>query len=238
MKHRHPVIVFLLLTLSSVLASIGSYNTAATRVDRDLQQALGLTLQQQRSDVITPDTIRTFNSYLQQEALRGQAVLSLVCEERRNASKATIEAHCPSSVVLRMSDQRPALALMSMAFVWALGCGVRRRQGALPRPVSAAGRELGGLMFSERDDRFFTTAGTEVRFTPMQHRLMVMFFHADDHRLPKQDICETLWPKKGDANETLYTLVRRLKSVLETQTQLTIVCDRSRAYQLTLSKLQ
>ena len=71
----------------------------------------------------------------------------------------------------------------------------------------------------------------------MQQQLMELFFHADDYRLSKTDICNALWPKKDDANETLYTLVRRLKAVLEAQSRLTIEADRGRSYRLTVNDL-
>lgn len=77
----------------------------------------------------------------------------------------------------------------------------------------------------------------EVKFTPMQHQLMTLFFLAPDHRLTKEQICDALWPKKDDASETLYTLIRRLKTVLEAQSHLHILSDRSKAYQLTDSEL-
>ena len=68
----------------------------------------------------------------------------------------------------------------------------------------------------------------------MQHRLLVLFMQAEGHRLTKQDICDQLWPKKPDASDTLYTLIRRLKPVIEANSRLRIACDRGRSYSLTL----
>ena len=61
---------------------------------------------------------------------------------------------------------------------------------------------------------------------------MEMFFRVPSHRLTKTEICEALWPKKEDASETLYTLIRRLKSVVEQHSDLKIEVDRGRAYEL------
>ena len=238
MKHLHPILVCLTLVLLSVLASVGSYRTTAKLVDQDLQQALAQTMKEQPRDVITADTIRTFNNHLHIDALRGQAILSLHCPD----TGTTIQAHCPAAAVLSMSDQRPAMALVSMAFVWAFGCGVGRRQTLQPKsePVAERLPELcfGGLIYSETTDRFSDVQGNELRFTPMQHQLMTMFLRATDYRVSKQNICEALWPKKDDASETLYTLIRRLKTVLEAQTTLTIESDRNRSYRLILRLLQ
>lgn len=93
---------------------------------------------------------------------------------------------------------------------------------------------FGGLTYSEAEGRFYTVDGNEVQLTPMQHQLMEMFFHSPSHCLSKAEICETLWPKKPDASDTLYTLIRRLKPVIEQHSNLKIESDRSKAYRLTM----
>ena len=59
---------------------------------------------------------------------------------------------------------------------------------------------------------------------------MEMFISSDSHRLSKHEICNALWPKKDDANETLYALISRLKRELSRTTDYDIVSDRGRAY--------
>ena len=71
-----------------------------------------------------------------------------------------------------------------------------------------------------------------MKLTPMQQQLMEMFFRSPSHLLTKAEICEALWPKKDDASETLYTLIRRLKPVIEQHSKLKIEADRGRAYEL------
>jgi DNA-binding response OmpR family regulator len=154
-------------------------------------------------------------------------VLSL--STRRSASgnrqeKLQLQAECPALTIWQLSDQRPSMALASMAFVWAMGCGLHRRKS------TAKDSPCGGLTL--KDGRFFNSHHTEVKFTPMQQQLMELFFSAPDHQLSKQAICTALWPKKDDASETLYTLIRRLKTVLEAEADLTITSDRARSYQL------
>lgn len=78
----------------------------------------------------------------------------------------------------------------------------------------------------------FKTGGKEVPLTPMQQRLMEMLYHADGHHLGKQQICSELWPKKPDATETLYTLIRRIKPVIA-RAGLTITTERGKGYRLT-----
>ena len=67
----------------------------------------------------------------------------------------------------------------------------------------------------------------------MQQQLMEMFFRSSSHVLTKAEICDALWPKKPDASETLYTLIRRLKPVIEQNSTLKIESNRGKAYRLT-----
>ena len=91
---------------------------------------------------------------------------------------------------------------------------------------------IGGLDYLA-DSHDFYLDGREVHFTPMQRQLMELFYQSDRHTLTKQEICNALWPRKDDASETLYTLIKRLKQTLaDNGCQLQIVSDRGRAYQL------
>jgi superfamily II DNA helicase RecQ len=71
-----------------------------------------------------------------------------------------------------------------------------------------------------------------IKFTPMQHQLMQLFFNNTHHQLSKQEICDALWPKKPDASETLYTLIRRIKPVIEQNSNLMIESERGKSYRL------
>ena len=68
----------------------------------------------------------------------------------------------------------------------------------------------------------------------MQHSLVELFFTAEDHTLSKQEICDRLWPKKPDASDTLYTLIKRTKPILEANSNLKIESDRGRSYSLNI----
>ena len=90
----------------------------------------------------------------------------------------------------------------------------------------------GGLAL--QDGRFIDAKGNVVKLTPMQHQLMEMLWQSPTHQLSKTEICNALWPKKEDANETLYTLIRRLKPIIEQHSNLKIEADRGRSYGLTI----
>ena len=93
-------------------------------------------------------------------------------------------------------------------------------------------KKLGNLVLCETNQSFYDLHNQPVKLTPMQEQLMRMFFHADNHQLSKQKICNALWPKKPDASETLYTLIRRLKPIAEEKGNLEIISERGKDYQL------
>lgn len=225
MKQQHAVIVLFALIVASSLTSLDSYRSTSQRVSEDMDRALAITMQEQQSDVINQDTIRTFNSHLQIAALRGKATLAV--DTRSRQFKAY--AHCSETTIFSLSDQRPAALLWVLTGFWAMFAWHRRTTALLP-----VGNGFGGLTYSETEGRFYTADGNVMKLTPMQHQLMEMFFQSPSHSLSKTEICEALWPKKPDASDTLYTLIRRLKPVIEQHSNLRIESDRSKAYRLTI----
>ena len=220
MKQQYAVVVLFALIIASSMVSLTSYKTTEKLVTEDMNQALAKTLDEQQSDVISADTIQVFNKHLQMEALRGRAVLAVDTERefrpRPQVSTATI---------LSLSDQRPAMVLWSIALLWGLFCMYQyRRKMTLGL--------YGGLAL--QNGRFVNAKGCEVKFTPMQQQLMEMLWLSPSHQLSKAEICDALWPKKPDASETLYTLIRLLKPIIEEHSDLKIESDRGKSYGLTI----
>lgn len=220
-KQKYAVVILLTLICASGLTSFASYRATEKVVTEDMTSALTKTLTEQQSDVISSDTIRVFNSYLKLEQLRGNAVLAVT--SRQDGLRC--EPKCSVATIFAMSDQRPASILWTMALLWGLYCFWRYRKQV---PLVA----FGGLAYSEAEGRFYDVMGKQVRLTPMQQQLMEMFFRSESHQLSKTEICDALWPKKDDANDTLYTLIRRLKPIIEEHSELKIESDRGRAYEL------
>ena len=220
MKQRYAVVVLFALIMASSLVSLTSYRATEQLVAEDMNQALSKALDEQQSDMISADTIQVFNSYLKFEALRGRAFLAIDTKKgfrpRPQVSTATI---------LSLSDQRPSMILWSMAMLWGLFCLYQYRRNV------ALGL-YGGLAL--QDGHFVDARGNKVKLTPMQQQLMEILWQSPSHHLSKAEICDALWPKKPDASETLYTLIRRLKPIIEEHSDLKIESDRGKSYGLTI----
>ena len=225
MRHKYLVIVLFVLIVASGATSIRSYRTTERLVERDMSQALSSALAKQQSDVITQDTIRSFNSHLQIAELRGKATIAVDTK----GQKFKAYARCSEATIFSLSDQRLTAVLWTLTLFWAAFCFYRRRQ----QVIQLAGMlQYGGLRYAESEGMFYDAQGQHIKLTPMQQQLMEMFFHSPSYSLTKTEICDALWPKKPDASETLYTLIRRLKPVIEQYSDLKIESDRGRAYEL------
>lgn len=189
-------------------------------------------------------------------SMDGQAICSdtLVVRNGRAGETLALKGYTrlSAAAVFSMSDQRLPGGLMAAALLWAIGSMLylrkREKENPMLQPaegsvLSAEGgtqsaQDFGGLTYSDADDRFYAADHTPIRFTPMQQQLMRLFWQAPSHSLTKEEICAVLWPKKDDANDTLYTLIRRLKPIVEEHTRLKIVADRGRNYSLEINKMK
>lgn len=215
---------------SAFCSSMCSYRSAEIRVHDDVNNALKLTLAEMSSDVVTADTIRCYHKHLTIVELKDTACIAMRMVRRGTEQRTEMvaEANCSFMTVFLLSDQRASGALLIIGILWMMGSMwyVRRFKPEL----LVQGVSYGGIVFA--DGRFLTETGTEIRLTPMQHSLMEMFMNAESHTLSKQEICNRLWPKKPDASDTLYTLIRRIKPIVEANSKLKIESDRGKSYML------
>ena len=225
MKQQHLVIVLFVMIVASCATSLVSYHSTERQVVDDMSQALSSALAKQQSNVITQDTIQSFNSHLQIAGLRGKATIAVDTKGREFKAY----AHCSEATIFSLSDQRPTLILWIMTLLWAAFCFYRHRKDVMQL---AGMLQYGGLCYAEADGAFYDVQGQRIKLTPMQQQLMEMFFRSDAHQLTKTEICDALWPKKPDASETLYTLIRRLRPIIEEHSDLKIESDRGKSYGL------
>lgn len=225
-----PILIFILLCLTAMATSCGSYRKAERNIENDLKQALAKTINEKGMETMRQDSIRAYRSiartegemmtiavgdetlrrHLRNPQLGEMAFITYTVRCERGGWKVTFdtEAKCSAVMIWSLSDQRlsawlSVMALLSLALSFR---GRRQRQ-----PITM--------------DSFSAT-----HLTPMQRQLMEMFVASGSHRLSKHEICDALWPKKDDASETLYALISRLKRELDKTSSFDIISDRGRAY--------
>ena len=225
-----PILIFILLCLSAMATSCGSYRKAERNIENDLKQALAKTINEKGMETMRQDSIRAYRSiartegemmtiavgdetlrrHLRNPQLGEMAFITYTVRCERGGWKVTFdtEAKCSAVMIWSLSDQRLSAWLSVMALL-SLALSFRGRRQL--RPITM--------------DSFSAT-----HLTPMQRQLMEMFVASGSHRLSKHEICDALWPKKDDASETLYALISRLKRELDKTSSFDILSDRGRAY--------
>lgn len=252
MKQYHALIVFFVFVGASLWASSRSYRATEASLVSDMSQALSQTIALRQERCITPDTLQTYRSLLRHEALRDKSTLTYAMDDdsrlaTRRMSGCGYEvqglAGCSRAEVFGMSDQRLPITLMAMAMLWAAASTAWLRRKPAVQAMTLDGlcaacadevqtENSPALSYDSQTDRFLDSRRETIHLTPMQHQLLRMLYTADGQQLSKQAICDALWPKKPDAADTLYALVRRTKTIVEQHSRLTIVADRGRAYRL------
>lgn len=142
-----------------------------------------------------------------------------------------------ASDVLALTDKKAPLLLLLLALMagclsWFL---MRRKQAETPVQKENL-IAFGNLTFSCDKACFYKEDQEKLRLTPQQYKVMEMFYLTSSHILARTDICEALWPGKENADETLNTLIRRLRPLIEENSNLKITTDRGRAYQLEIKE--
>ena len=225
-----PILIFILLCLSAMATSCGSYRKAERNIENDLKQALAKTINEKGMETMRQDSIRAYRSiartegemmtivvgdetlrrHLRNPQLGEMAFITYTVRCERGGWKVTFdtEAKCSAVMIWSLSDQRLSAWLAVMALL-SLALSFRGRRQLQPITM----------------DSFSAT-----HLTPMQRQLMEMFVASGSHRLSKHEICDALWPKKDDASETLYALISRLKRELDKTSSFDIISDRGRAY--------
>ena len=225
-----PILIFILLCLTAMATSCGSYRKAERNIENDLKQALAKTINEKGMETMRQDSIRAYRSiartegemmtiavgdetlrrHLRNPQLGEMAFITYTVRCERGGWKVTFdtEAKCSAAMIWSLSDQRLSAWLAVMALL-SLALSFRGRRQSQPITM----------------DSFSAT-----HLTPMQRQLMEMFVASGSHRLSKHEICDALWPKKDDASETLYALISRLKRELDKTSSFDIISDRGRAY--------
>lgn len=165
----------------------------------------------------------------------------------RVAGKDKAEPYLASDTVLWMAGNLPAAypqkTKIGLSFQGYVHCSFATvfelMNKSLPGLFFCLSLLLGGchayLCYSEKSGKWkpevLPASGTHmIAYGDMAFSCDTMFFRSPTHILTRAEICETLWPGKLNADETLNTLIRRLRPLVEENSNLKITTDRGRAY--------
>lgn len=257
---RYGMLVPLALTIASIISCCFSYSNAKQSITDDLNDAI-LSLANENSELWTrPDTIAAIRQMYEtthkpliyqasdvnfrNNSLKNEAYFTLALVDKRNTSpnfkgnkiasdsimlvpaRATnglaIQvqgfADCSMASIIIASDQTLPGILFSLSILSMASMFVLKR-----RAVKISERGLVAIPASPSLDG--------IKLTPMQRRFAQMLLDAPDRKVEKRILCEVLWDNKSNAEESLYTLVRRTKNALA-EAKMEIVCNRGDSYEL------
>lgn len=257
---RYGILVPLALMIASVITCCFSYSNARQSIARDLSDAM-FALAKENSELWTrPDTIAAIRQMYEtthkpliyqasdidfrNTSLKDEAYFTLALVDKKNTSpriqgnkiasdsillvpelgseglavKVQGFADCSMASVFIASDQTLPGILLSFSILSMGGMFVWKR-----RKPDMSETELIVLPVSP--------SLNGIKLTPMQRQLTQMLLDAPDMKVDKKILCETLWDNKSNAEESLYTLVRRTKAALA-KADMEIVCNRGESYEL------
>lgn len=261
---RYGMLVPLALTIASVISCCFSYSNAKQSITDDLNDAI-LSLANENRELWTrPDTIAAIRQmyetthkpliyqasdvHFRNNSLKNEAYFTLALVDKRNTSpnfkgnkiasdsimlvpaRATnglaIQvqgfADCSMASIIIASDQTLPGILFSLSILSMASMLVLKR-----RAVKISERGLVAIPASPSLDG--------IKLTPMQRRFAQMLLDAPDRKVEKRILCEVLWDNKCNAEESLYTLVRRTKTALA-KADIEIVCNRGDSYELRVNR--
>lgn len=148
-------------------------------------------------------------------------------------------ANCSAKVIFSLADKTIPFIFLIIAFISAtVSFYLYRSKKTKSQPSSFQEKNIayGNLVLSCDKACFYKEDNEKLKLTPQQYTLMEMFFLSPVHVLSRSEIGETLWPGKANADETLNTLMRRLRPLIEEHSNLKITTDRGRAYILEMKE--
>ncbi len=257
---RYGMFIPLAFMIASIVSCCFSYSNAKQNITDDLNDAM-LALANENSELWTrPDTIaairqmyETTHKPLIYEAsdvnfrntsLKDEAYFTLaLVDNKKVAPKIRENKIASDSIMIVPECATDGLAIKVQGFA---DC-------SMASVFSASDQTLPGILFSLSilslsgmfvwrkrmaeipDTGVVAVPATPtldgIKLTPMQRQFAQMLLDAPDMKVDKRTLCEALWDNKSNAEESLYTLVRRTKTALA-KVNMEIICNRGDSYEL------
>lgn len=260
---RYGMFIPLALMIASIITCCFSYSNAKQTIANDLNDAM-FALANENSELWTrPDTIAAIRHMYEtthkpliyqasdvnfrNPSLKDEAYFTLALVDTNNGSHRIGGNKIASDSIIIMPERAAdGLAIQVQGFA---DCSVASI-------FSASDQTLPGILFSlsilsmasmliwkrketvtpEAEFIAIPTSPSldDIKLTPMQRQLARMLLEAPGMKVDKRSLCESLWGNKSNAEESLYTLVKRTKNALA-QANMEIVCNRGDSYELRIN---
>lgn len=260
---RYGMFIPLALMIASVITCCFSYSNAKQNIADDLNDAMFALANENRELWTRPDTIAAIRHMhetthkpliyqasdvnFRNPALKDEAYFTLALVDNKNVShKIGGNKIASDSIMLMPERAADGLAIKVQGFA---AC-------SMASVFFASDQTLPGILFSlsilsmasmliwKRKETETTEAEfiaisaspslDDIKLTPMQRQLTRMLLEAPGMKVDKRSLCESLWGNKSNAEESLYTLVKRTKNALA-QANMEIVCNRGDSYELRIN---
>lgn len=257
---RYGMFVPLALMIASIVSCCLSYSNAKQSIADDLNDAMFAFVNENRELWTRPDTVaalrrmhETTHKPLIYHAsdlnfinpnLKEEAYFTLALVDRMNtAPKSGGHKITSDSIILMPEGVADGLAIQVQGFAdCSLASIYIASDGRLPGMLLFLSfLSMTGMMMWRRRESGMVAPGIialpqspsldGIRLTPMQRKFAQMLLDAPDMKVDKRTLCEALWGNKSNAEESLYTLVRRTKAALA-EADIEIICNRGESYEL------
>lgn len=260
---RYGMLVSLVLMIASVVSCCFSYSKARQSIANDLNDAM-LALANENSELWTrPDTIAAIRHIYEtthkpliyqasdvnfrNPSLKDEVYFSLALVDKKNPTpeiRGNKIASDSIMIVPKHAADGPAIQVRAFACCSMASVFIASDQTFPGIMFTLSILSMAGMFILKRRSTEISETGLiafpastpldGIKLTPMQRKLTRMLIDAPDMRVDKRTLCETLWGNKSNAEESLYTLVRRTKTALA-QTGMEIVCNRGDSYELRIN---
>ena len=260
---RYAMLVPLALMIASIISSCLSYSQARQNIADELNSAM-IALADENSELWTrPDTIaairqmhevthkpliyQTSNFNFRNTSLKDATYFTLALVDKQNiAPKIQGDKIASDSILLVPQYGNDGLAVQIQGFAdCSMASIFYASDQALPGILFSLSilsmasmliwkRKETGISETELIAVSSSPSLDGIKLTPMQRQLTRMLLEAPGMKVDKRSLCESLWGNKSNAEESLYTLVKRTKDALA-ETNMEIVCNRGDSYELRIN---
>ncbi|MBD5205663.1 MAG: helix-turn-helix domain-containing protein [Bacteroidales bacterium] len=257
---RYGMFIPLALMIASVITCCFSYSNAKQNIANDLNDAM-FALANENSELWTrPDTIAAIRHMhetthkpliyqasdvnFRNPTLKDEAYFTIALIDNKNVSHRIGGNKIASdSIIIKPERAADGVAIQvqgfadcSMASIFYASDQTLPGILVLFAILSVASMLIWKRKETETPDKEFIAVSASpsldsIKLTPMQRQLTRMLLEAPGMKVDKRSLCESLWGNKSNAEESLYTLIKRTKNALA-QANMEIVCNRGDSYEL------